>query len=182
VFALRIHSDDRSIFETDGTANPSPRGAYLLTAAQVPPGTYLVRMGAADRLRHGTIELPLNARLNEFGKVRVSDVILGSASEGFRPAISLARGQRLAALVEAYGRDASDFDGLAAVVELRRVGIDKPLASTPAGISHSADPTRRVAEADLPTEGLDPGLYSVTVQMRERSVDLGTISRQIRIE
>ena len=32
------------------------------------------------------------------------------------------------------------------------------------------------------TDGLEPSLYSVKVQMREGIVDLGTITREIRIE
>ena len=55
-------------------------------------------------------------------------------------------------------------------------------SSARASISQSADPTRRVAEADLPTDGLEPSLYSIKVQMREGIMDLGTITREIRIE
>ena len=49
-------------------------------------------------------------------------------------------------------------------------------------ISQSDDPTRRVAEADFETDGLEPSLYAVKVQVREGIVDLGTITREIRIE
>ena len=182
LFALNILSDERSVFETNGTATVSPRGAYALTAAQVAPGSYLLRMGGADRLRSGSADLPLNVRLSEFGKIRVSDVILGSTTGGFRPSITLARGERLAVLVEAYGGGPSDFDGLTAHVQLRRVGSEQTISTPQAVISQSDDPTRRVAEADFQTDGLEPGLYSVTVQMREGIVDLGTITREIRIE
>ena len=139
-------------------------------------------MGGADRLRSGSADLPLNVRLSEFGKIRVSDVILGSTTGGFRPSITLARGERLAVLVEAYGGGPSDFDGLTAHVQLRRVGSEQRISTPQAVISQSDDPSRRVAEADFQTDGLEPGLYSVTVQMREGIVDLGTITREIRIE
>ena len=86
-------------------------------------------MGGADRLRSGSADIPLNVRLSEFGKIRVSDVILGSTTGGFRPAITLARGERLAVLVEAYGGDPADFDGLTADVQLRRVGGEQTIST-----------------------------------------------------
>jgi hypothetical protein len=182
LFALSILSGERSVFETNGTATVSPRGAYALTAAQVAPGSYLLRMGGADRLRSGSADLPLNVRLSEFGKMRVSDLILGSTTGGFRPSTTLARGDRLAVLVEAYGSGPSDFDGLTAVVQLRRVGSEQPISTAQAVISQSDDPTRRVVEADLQTDSLEPSLYSVKVQLRDGIVELATITREIRIE
>ncbi len=182
LFALRIQSADRSVFESNGTATATSRRSYALTAAQVAPGAYLLRMGGAARTRSGSAEVPLNVRLNAFGKLRVSDPILGSSAGGFRPAITLARGERLAVLIEAYGGGAADFDGLTADVELRRTGSEQPIGNTQAAISQSDDPTRRVAEAEFATDGLEPSLYSVTVRMREGVIDLGTITREIRIE
>ena len=41
---------------------------------------------------------------------------------------------------------------------------------------------RSIEAANLPTDGLEPSLYSIKVQMREGIMDLGTITREIRIE
>lgn len=71
--------------------------------------------------------------------------------------------------------------GLTADVQLRRVGSEQTISTAQAVISQS-DAPRRVAEADFQTDGLEPSLYSVKVQLREGIVDLGTITREIRIE
>jgi len=49
-------------------------------------------------------------------------------------------------------------------------------SSARASISQSADPSAAL------TDGLEPSLYSIKVQMREGIMDLGTITREIRIE
>ena len=41
---------------------------------------------------------------------------------------------------------------------------------------------RSIEGATLPTDGLQPSLSSINVQMREGIIDLGTITREIRIE
>ena len=179
-FAFRIGAGERAVYETNGNATAAPGGARVLIAAQVPPGSYTLKLAATDGSRAGTVELPVSVGLRTFGALRISDLITGSAEDGFRPAITLRAGERAAALVEAYG-DAPELDALAATAELLRPGADAVLKRADASISKTAEADRRVILAEIGTRGLDRGPYVLRMRVRRHGAELAAVSTQMRI-
>lgn len=178
-FAVQVLSGERPVHETNGTAAAGPAGAQVLTAAQIAPGSYVIKLGAAQASRAGTLELPLSVQLRTLGALRISDLITGSDAAGFRPAITLRGGERAAALVEAYG-EATELTALTATAAIRRRGSDSVLKQSEASIARTGEPDRCVILGALDTRGLEPGVYVLSMSMRSGAAET-TVSGYLRI-
>jgi hypothetical protein len=74
-------------------------------------------------------------------------------------------------------RDPAEFGTLAADVDLTHGGA--AIKSVAATVSASGQPTRRVVEAELATDGLAPGVYTLRARIRRATGELLTVSRDI---
>jgi hypothetical protein len=182
-YALAISKDDRVVFQTDGgiraAEGTEPRA---VTGAQLPPGVYRLRLAVVDAAgRPGTLEMPLAVGLRPMGALQGSDLFLGTAGDRFTPAIEVAGGAALTAILEIYAADPAAFDGVAVELEVRRTGDDPVLASAPAAIAPTELPGRRIASGSIPVTALQPGSYTVSAMVRANGQIIGKVSRAIAL-
>jgi VWFA-related protein len=182
-YALAISKDDRVVFQTDGgiraAEGTEPRA---VTGAQLPPGVYRLRLAVVDAAgRPGTLEMPLAVGLRPMGALQGSDLFLGTAGDRFTPAIEVAGGAALTAILEIYAADPAAFDGVAVELEVRRTGDDPVLASAPAAIAPTELPGRRIASGSIPVTALQPGSYTVSAMVRANGQIVGKVSRAIAL-
>ena len=179
-YALKITNDDRTAFETADAMAPVPNGARAITAAQIAPGRYWLRAAVVDGDgRAGSVELPLNLELHQAGPLRCSDLILGTASDRFAPAIHIATGTPIAALLELYATDPAQFAEVSVELELRAAGSDVVVARAPATVNPTPVDTRRIADGRLDVAGLAPGTYAVSAVVKRDGQPVATIGRTI---
>ena len=121
-----ISKDDRVVFQTaDEIRATGADGPRAVTAAQLPPGMYRLRLAVVDAAgRPGTLEMPLGVGLRPMGALQVSDLFVGTAGDRFTPAIEVASGTPLTAILEVYAADPAAFDGVSVGLEVRRTGND----------------------------------------------------------
>jgi VWFA-related protein len=180
-YALTISKDDRVVFQTaDEIRAAGATEARAVTGAQLPPGVYRLRLAVVDAAgRPGTLEMPLAVGLRPIGALQVSDLFVGTAGDRFTPAIEVASGTALTAILEIYAADPAAFDGVAVEFEVRRTGDDAVLAGAPAAIAPTELPGRRIASGSISVTALQPGSYSVSAMLRANGRIIGKVSRAI---
>jgi len=93
------------------SAVPSP--LQFRGSASLPPGTYTLRFAVADGERVGTVEHPVEARLEPAGDVRLSELVLGGpvqAREVLQPSVGhTVHFGLLHSYLEAIGPDSGDL-------------------------------------------------------------------------
>ena len=146
-YALSIKKDDRVVFQTTdqirATGTSQPRA---VTGAQLAPGVYRLRVAVVDASgRPGTLEMPLGVGLRPVGVLQVSDLFVGSAEGRFTPAMEVASGTPLTAILEIYAADPDAFAGVTVALEARRTGTVPVVASGTTDIAATELPGRRIA-------------------------------------
>ncbi len=77
----------------------------LMFAAVVPPGTYRVRLAATDASgRSGTADFEITADLTSAGALKLSSLLLGSDTGGFKPLLQFKDEPSAMATFELYGK------------------------------------------------------------------------------
>ena len=109
-YALTAVQGGKVVFETNDTVADGSEAAPIVTAAQLAPGQYRLRIAALDGAgRGGTVEMPIDVALRAAAGLQFSDVIVGVTGQSFAPAIRARAGQALDALIELYLRGACPF-------------------------------------------------------------------------
>ena len=124
--------------------------------------------------------MPLGVGLRPLGALQVSDLFVGTAADRFTPAIEVANGTPLTAILEVYAADPATFDGVTVGIEVRRTGHDPIVAGAPAEIATTALPGRRIASGSIPT-ALEPGSYTVSAIVLVNGRAIGKVSRAIAV-
>lgn len=152
----------------------------------LPPGSYMMRMvvrepgglvGSADRR--------LDIRPLTGPDVSASDLVIGSALGGLpvRPRAYTEDG--LTGILEAYGRTATQLDGLAARLELRRTGSGDPVTSVAAELRDVEQDERgsatRKATFVLPLTSVPPGNYIAHAVVSARGEIVAERTRQVEV-
>lgn len=182
--ATFLDAQRRPVFETNGYAETLPNAtvARAILAAQIPPGRYRVRMAAVDGTgRGGTVELPVTIGLRTAGGVIFSDLLLGTTTDVFRPAISYRPGDRISGLVELYAADPQAFANVAVHLEVRPEQRDEVLGRQPAALLKTDLDRRWLAEAGLAIPSLPAGPYIVSAIVSVGGQPVGKVSRQIEV-
>jgi VWFA-related protein len=167
-YAFTVMAGDRVVFKTaDRVPMQASGGRPAVTATQLPPGTYQLRVAAVDADgRAGSVEMPLRVALHPARGLQTSDIFVGRAGAQFVPASRFPPAAPIASLLEVYGGTGPAGQGPAIEFQLRRQGADAVVARALA-VSGNTDPAgRRIAEGELATDGLQPGLYVVTASIR----------------
>lgn len=158
-----------------------PVPTALTTAVELPAGTYALRLAVATTDgRVGSVEHSMVVAAHGTPAMGFSDLFVGQAVEGrFQPRISIGRSaDAMVAFVELYAPD-GQFTGAAVDFEIE--GPEGPTgAAVPASLSGSG--TKRVAQAVVPLEGLEPGRYEVTAAVRSGTTELGSVRRAFMLE
>ena len=119
-YAIAVTKDDRSAFQTNGQLTVTNQQAEAVTAAQLAPGRYRLRVAVVDAAgRAGSFEMPLSVGLRAGGKLQFSDVFVGTVGEQFAPSARIAAGASAGALVELYAGDPDAFAGATVEFEVR---------------------------------------------------------------
>ena len=88
---------------------------------------------------------------------------------------------QLAAHLEVYVDVPESFEGMSAEVQVARQRTGGALVSTPARISPSEDPTRRIVSAIIPVRTLPPGRYVARTLITRGDEKIGELARHFYI-
>jgi hypothetical protein len=181
-YALAVLKDDRPVFQTNDQLAVTGREADVITAAQLSPGRYRLRVAVTDAAgRGGSLEMPLSVGLRAGGPIQFSDLFVGHLGNRFTPATEATRGAPMGALIELYAADASTFAGVTVEFELRRSGTEAILAHSAARITATDLPGRRIADAAIEVAHIDPGAHTVSALISLGGAVIGKVSRAIQI-
>jgi hypothetical protein len=151
----------------------------LMFAAIVPPGTYRIRVAATDASgRSGTADYDMTADLTAAGALKVSGLLLGADSGGFKPMLQFKNEPSAMATFELYGKPPAQ---LPLKLELAATA-DGPalLQAAPSG-SGTKDPDRFVISGVFPIASLAPGDYVVrAIVGTPESGGEGRVTRTLR--
>lgn len=144
------------------TARPEElAGGAIMAAMLAPPGQYRMRVAAVDETgRAATADYDLNAVLETAGPIQLSTLILGVSRAGqFQPRMVFSSEPTAIAQIELTQLPA----GAAPTgrLEIARSVNGPALASLPAAITPSNDPTRATMSAVIPLGALQPGDYVI---------------------
>jgi VWFA-related protein len=181
-YGFTVTKDDRTVFETADPMTTDASGARAVVAAQLAPGRYRLRAAVVDAAgRPGSVEMPLVVALRQAGPFQFSDLVVGTASGPFSPAVHVASGSSIGAVVEIYTEDPAQFEGVGVDLEVQRSGDSTAVERAPATVSQTASDRRRVASGHVALEDVAPGAYVVSAIVRRGSVPLTKVSRPIVI-
>lgn len=181
---------DRGVIVADAFDYGLTRGSaavgskiVLVTAAQLPPGSYTLRFAAVDGAgRRGSIDHPLDVALKDASPMQMSDLLIGEEVEGaFEPRLEVPGGtEAMSALLELYATDAQAFDDVTVEFDLRAEdGSTRAVTRvTPAAV---AAENRRVAHATLKIPSLRPGVYQLNAKVLVGRNAVARVSRPVTI-
>jgi VWFA-related protein len=182
-YALTVMQDGKVAFETDGKAPEGVDGTRVVTAAQLAPGRYRLRVAAIDAAgRGGTVEVPLAVSLRDAAGLQFSDVIVGAIGESFTPAIRARAGDALGALIELYSAEPARFASATVAFELRKANEAAVLARGDGILAPTSLERRQVAEGRLMTAGLPPGDYLVSAIVSLQGTPVSRVGRRLVLE
>ena len=168
----------------DGPAGPVFEYA---SSFAVEPGNYTLRLAVIDSDgRRGSIEHPVQAWQMTGVPLAVSDLVLDDApttpDARLRPHVEpRLTSAQLAAHLEVYVDVPESFEGMSAEVQVARQRTGGALVSTPARISPSEDPTRRIVSAIIPVRTLPPGRYVARTLITRGDEKIGELARHFYI-
>jgi VWFA-related protein len=126
----------------------------LMFAAVVPPGTYRVRLAATDASgRSGTADFEIMADLTSAGALKLSSLLLGSDTGGFKPLLQFKDEPSAMATFELYGKPPGQ---LPLKLELAATADGPALLQAPPAGSGTKDPDRFIISGVFPIASLAP--------------------------
>jgi VWFA-related protein len=194
VFIARDLRDGRiaaSGSDTVPLPETSKPGAALGTASwraqfDLPPGDYMMRMvvrepgglvGSADRR--------FDIRPLAGPDVTASDLVIGSAISGLPVRPRAYTDDGLTGLLEAYGRTTTQLDGLAAMLELRRVDNDGPVTTIAAELREieqdAGGGARQKVTFVMPLTNVPPGHYIARAIVSARGEIVAERTRHVEV-
>ena len=182
-YALTAVQGGKVVFETNDTVADGSEAAPIVTAAQLAPGQYRLRIAALDGAgRGGTVEMPIDVALRAAAGLQFSDVIVGVTGQSFAPAIRARAGQALDALIELYSAEPARFATARVTFELRKGNEPAVLVQSQGTLRVTDLERRQVAEGSVATTGLQPGDYRVSAVISVDGKPAGRVSRGVLIE
>ena len=160
-----------------------------LGAAVVPPGVYTIKVAVVDESgRRGSVERTFTARINGFGQLHVTDLLIADNSvrgaQGLPPAVAADfTGDELHAYVELFSEAPEQLKNATVVMEVAQNESARALDSVPARFQQvpaGAD-RRRVAEAGVPIALLPPGEYVARAVISVSGRKVGHVVRPFRV-
>jgi len=155
-------------------------------AAMAGPGTYTLKVAVVDSSgKRGSVERTFNARLNGFGQLHVTDLLIADDSvrgaDGLPPAVAADfTGDELHGYVELFSEAPEQLKNATVVIEVAQNETARALDSTPARFQLQGD-RRRVAEAGVPIALLPPGDYVARAVVMVSGKKVGQVARPFRV-
>ena len=158
-------------------------------AAIAPPGNYTVKVAVVDDSgRRGSVERTIAARLNAFGQLRVTDLLLAdnttqNAGDAPPPVAADLTGDELHAYFELLSEAPEQLTNASVVVEVAQSETGRAIESAPATLQAAevAEGRRRMAEAGLSIGLLPPGEYVARAVISVSGRKVGHVIRPFRI-
>ena len=158
-------------------------------AAVAPPGQYTVKVAVVDQSgRRGSVERTITARLNGFGQLHATDLLLAdntpqNAGDAPPPVAADLTGDELHAYLELLSEAPEQLTNATVTIEVAHSESGNAIDRAPARL-HAAEMTgwrRRIVEAALPIGLLPPGEYvaRAVIAVGERRV--GQVVRPFRV-
>ena len=158
-------------------------------AAVARPGTYTVKVAVVDDSgRRGSVERTINARLNGFGQLHATDLLLAdntpqNAGDAPPPVAANLTGDELYTYLELHSEAAEQLTNATVVIEIAHSEAGGAIASAPARLqaAESAGGRRRIVEAGLPIGLLPQGEYVARAVISVSGRKVGQVIRPFRM-
>jgi VWFA-related protein len=171
-------------------ANPVDRVRRMqkyVGAAIAPPGTYTLKLAVVDDGgKKGSVERTFTARINGFGQLHVTDLLIADdsvrGSDGLPPAVAADfTGTELHGYVELFSEAPDQLRNATVVMEVAQDETARALDSVPARFQAVAGNRRRVAEAGVPIALLPAGDYVARAVILVEGRKVGQVARPFRV-
>jgi VWFA-related protein len=158
-------------------------------AAVAPPGQYTLKVAVVDQSgRRGSVERTITARLNGFGQLHATDLLLAdntpqNAGDAPPPVAADLTGDELHAYLEILSEAPEQLTNASVVIEVAESEKGNAIDSAPARLQ-AAEMTggrRRTVEAGLPIGLLPPGEYVARAVISVSGRKVGQVVRPFRI-
>lgn len=163
-------------------AAPESATGPVITAGEVRPGQYRVRVAASDAIgRQGVVDVRVDARLNDAGPLQLSALMAGRvAADGFKPRFDFTGAAEISGFLEIY--NVPLLAGVpTGVLELAASPDGPAIATAPLGIATTANADRRLAQGTLTVPPTAPaGNLVLRVRILLDGRPAGTLTRTIR--
>ena len=158
-------------------------------AAVAVPGTYTVKVAVVDDSgRRGSVERTITARLNGFGQLHATDLLLAdntaqNAGDAPPPVAADLAGDELYTYLELLSEASDQLTNASVVIEVAQSEAGSAIASAPARLqaAERAEGRRRIAEAGLPIGLLPPGEYVARAVISVSGRKVGQVVRPFRV-
>ena len=158
-------------------------------AAVALPGTYTVKVAVVDESgRRGSVERTITARLNGFGQLHATDLLLAdntaqNAGDAPPPVAADLTGDELYAYLELLSEATEQLTNATVVIEISQSEAGRAVATAPARLqaAERAEGRRRIAEAGLPIGLLQPGEYVARAVISVSGRKVGQVIRPFRV-
>src|SRR4051812_25677533 len=155
-------------------------------AAMAPAGTYTLKVAVVDESgKRGSVERTFTARINGFGQLHVTDLLIADDSvhgaDGLPPAVAADfTGTELHGYIELFSEAPEQLRNATVLMEVAQNETSRALDSTPARFQLQGD-RRRVAEAGVPIALLPPGDYVARAVVMVGGRKVGQVARPFRV-
>lgn len=158
-------------------------------AAVAPAGTYTVKVAVVDDSgRRGSVERTINARLNAFGQLRATDLLVAdnttqNAGDAPPPVAADLTGDELHAYFELLSEAPEQLTNATVRIEVAQSETGRAIESAPARLqaAERAEGRRRTAEAGVPIGLLPPGEYVARAVISVGGRKVGQVIRPFRV-
>ena len=173
----------------DSAVDPQRKTQRYVGAAIAPPGVYTLKLAVADDTgKRGSVERTFAAKINGFGQLHVTDLLIADNSargaEGLPPAVAADfSGDEIHGYVELFSDVPEQLKNATVMMEVARDEESRALDSVPARfqtVQAGAD-RRRVAEAGVPIALLPQGEYFVRAIISVGGRKVGQVIRPFRV-
>src|SRR3954469_2173084 len=166
--------------------DPRTRVQKYIGAAVASPGTYTLKLAVVDDAgKRGSIERTFTAKINGFGQMHVTDLLIADNSvqgESVTPAVAADfSGDELHSYVELFSDAPEQLRAATVMMEVAQTESGRALDSVPARFQDVSAPNRRAAEAGVPIGLLPAGDYVARAVISEGGRKIGQVVRPFRI-
>jgi hypothetical protein len=164
---------------------PDTHRQTYVGAAFAAPGSYTVKLAVVDDTgRRGSIERSVSAKLNAFGSIQTTELLIadnsGPAVGGLTPTVDARfTGDEVDGYLEMFVDAADAFKGATATIEVAETESSRALVGSPASID--ARDHRAVVQGNVPIGVLPAGDYVLRASISVGGREAGVVSRPFHI-
>ena len=173
----------------DSPVDPETRTQRYIGAAVAAPGVYTLKLAVADDAgKRGSVERTFPAKINGFGQLHVTDLLIADNSARGAEGLPLAvaadfSGDEIRGYIELFSDAPEQLKNATVMMEVAKDEESRALDSVPARFQtiQAAADRRRVAEAGVPIALLPPGEYVARAIISVSGRKVGQVARPFRV-